>query len=74
MIKNSLNISLKFMNIITFVFYDHEPIKKLSKKEKCIIEKPWIDNYLRHLMRVRDVCFIKYCRAKKVTEKLKIHA
>ena len=25
-------------------------------------------------MRVRDACFIKYCRAKKATEKLKIHA
>ena len=25
-------------------------------------------------MRVRHACFIKYCRAKKVTEKLKIHA
>ena len=24
-------------------------------------------------MRVRHACFIKYCRAKKVTEKLKIH-
>ena len=25
-------------------------------------------------MRVRDVCFIKCCGAKKATEKLKIHA
>ena len=25
-------------------------------------------------MHVRDACFIKYCRAKKATEKLKIHA
>ena len=25
-------------------------------------------------MRVRDACFIKYCRAKKATEKLKNHA
>ena len=28
-------------------------------------------NYLGHLMRVRDDCFVKYCRAKK--EKLKIY-
>ena len=25
-------------------------------------------------MRFRDACFIKYCRAKKTTEKLKFHA
>ena len=29
---------------------------------------------MRHLMRVRDACFIKYYRAKKATEKLKILA
>ena len=37
-------------------------------------EIPRIDNYLRHLMRVRDACFIKYYRTKKATEKLKILA
>ena len=62
------------MIIITCVFYDHAPIKKLLKKEKSFIENPWIDNYLRHLIRLGDACFIKYGRAKKVTEKLKIHA
>ena len=64
----------KFLHILTCVFDDYAPIKKLSKKEKSLIDKPWIDNYLRHLMRVRDVCFIKCCGAKKATEKLKIHA
>ena len=62
------------MNIIPCVFYDHAPIKKLLKKEKSFVEKLWIDNYLRHLIRVGDACFIKYGRAKKVTAKLKIHA
>ena len=55
----------KFLHILTCVFDDHAPIKKLPKKEKSLIEKPWIDNYLRHLMRVRDPYSIKYCRAKK---------
>ena len=64
----------KFLHILTSIFNDHAPIKKLSKKEKSLIDKPWIDNYLRHLMAVRDACCIKYCRAKKATEKLKIHA
>ena len=65
----------KFLHIRICVFDDHAPpIKKISKKEKSLFDKPWIDNYLRHLMRVRDACFIKYCRAKKATEKLKIHA
>ena len=64
----------KFLHILTCVFDDHAPIKKSSKKEKPIIDKPWIDNNLRHLMRVRDACFVKYCRARKAAEKLKIHA
>ena len=65
----------KFLHILTCVFDDHAPIKKLSKKEKSLFDKPWIDNHLRHLMRVRYACFIKYCRAKKAREKkLKIHA
>ena len=63
----------KFLHILTCVFDDHARIKKLSKKEKSLIGKPWIDNYLRHLMRVRDACFIKYCRAKKATQRLEIH-
>ena len=63
----------KFLNILTSVFGDHAPIKKLLKKEKSLIDNQWFDNYLQHLMCLRDVCFIKYCRAKKLTEKLKIH-
>ena len=56
----------KFLHILTCVFDDHAPIKKLSDyHHKIIIDKPWNDNYLRHLMRLRDVYFIKYCRAKK---------
>ena len=62
----------KFLQILNCVF--DVPIKKLSKKEKLLIDKPWIDNHLRHLRRVRDACFIKYCRTKKAKEKLKIHA
>ena len=64
------------MHILTCVFDDHAPIKKLLKKNKKnpLIDKPWTDSYLRHLMRVRDAWFTKHCRAKKTTEKLKIHA
>ena len=65
----------KLLHILTCIFDDHAPIKKLSKKEKYLIGKPWIDNYLGHVMRVRDACFIKYCRAKKSNKKkIKIHA
>ena len=64
----------KFLHILTCVFDNHAPIKKLLKKEKFLIDKPWIDNYLQHLMCVRDACFVEYCRAKKTTEKIKIHA
>ena len=49
--------------------------QEIVEKEKSLFDKPWIDNHLRHLMRVRYACFIKYCRAKKAREKkLKIHA
>ena len=64
----------EFLNILTGVFNDHAPTKKLSKKEKFLIDKPWTGNYLRHLMHVKDACFIKYCRSKKATEKIRIHA
>ena len=64
----------KILHILTCIFDDHAPIKKLSKKEKCLLDKPWIDNYLRHLMRVKDAYFIKYCRAKNSNKKIKIHA
>ena len=64
----------KFLHICICVFDDHAPpIKKISKKEKSHFDKPWIDNYLRHLMCIRDACFIKYYRARKAIEKLKIH-
>ena len=63
----------KFFNTLTHIFDDHVPIKKISKKEKSLIDRPWIDNYLKHLMRVRDACFMKYCRTKKAIEKLKIY-
>ena len=36
----------KFLNILNSVFDDHAPIKKLSKKEKSLTDKPRIDNYL----------------------------
>ena len=42
--------------------------------EKSLIDKPWIHNHLRHLMRVRDACIIKQYGAKKAAEKLKFHA
>ena len=46
----------KFLHILTCVFDDHVLIKKLSKKVKSLIDKPWINNRLRNLIRVRDAC------------------
>ena len=61
----------KLLHILTYIFDDHALIKKLLKKDKFPIDKPWICNYLRQLMSVRDACFIKYCRAKKSNRKIK---
>ena len=49
----------EFFHIFTCVFDDHAPSKKLSKKEKSLIEKPWIDNYLRQLMSVKGCLLYK---------------
>ena len=40
----------KFLNIFTHYLDNHAPIKKLSRKEKSLNDKPWIDNYLGQLM------------------------
>ena len=57
--SHDMNICFeKFLHILTCIFDDHRPIKKLSKKEKSFIDKPRIDKHLRHLMHVRDACFI----------------
>ena len=57
--SHDMNICFgKFLHILTCIFDDHAPIKKLSKKEKSFIDKPRIDKHLRHLMHVRDACFI----------------
>ena len=64
----------KFLSILTCVFDDHASIKKLSKKEKSLIDKPWTNKYLQHLKPIWNAYFKKYCRAKKTTEKLKSQA
>lgn len=71
--KNRLkNFTEKFLKILSCVFEDHAPMKKWSKKRKSFIGKTWIDDYLRYLMGVGDTRFMRYCRAKTTTEKLKI--
>ena len=49
----------EFFHMFTCVFDDHAPSKKLPKKEKSLIEKPWIDNYLRQLMSVKGCLLYK---------------
>ena len=61
----------KFLHILTCVFDDHAPNKKSLKKEKLLIDKPCIDNYLQHLMRLGVASFVKYCRAKNIQRKTK---
>ena len=43
----------KILNILSCVFDDHAPIKKLLKKEKSLTDKPWTDKYLRHLKSIK---------------------
>ena len=32
----------KYLKILTYIFDDNAPIKKLSKKEKSLIDIPWL--------------------------------
>ena len=52
----------------------HQSRNYRKRRNLSLTNLPWIDNYLRYLMRARDACFIKYCRAKIATEKIKIQA
>ena len=53
-----------FFTILACVLDDNAPIKKFSKKEKSLIDKPWIDNYLWYLMRVRDTFLLNTAELK----------
>ena len=61
-----------FSNISIYTSDDHAPIKNLSKEGKPFLDNLWIGNYFRHFKGVRNTYFIKYCVAKRPTERFRI--
>ena len=75
-LKNS-----NYINQIFDIFYEtlteivdhHAPLAKVTKKERTLQSKPWINNEIKHLMWKRDKLFQKYCSCKNETQKKIIH-
>ena len=52
---------------------DHAPMKKLSKKEISLKQKPWLNKHIQHLMLKRDNLFHKFKNAKNIEKKENFH-
>ena len=62
-----------FLSIINKLLDEHAPLKKLSKREVPLKQKPWITKKIQRKMIERDKLFKKYCKSKKTIQKFEIH-
>ena len=62
-----------FLFIINKLLDKHAPLKKLSKREVALKQKPWITKKIQRKMVERDKLFKKYCKSKKTIQKFEIH-
>ena len=60
----------KFLSHLNQLIDEHCPKKKLTKKSLKLRNKPWINNQIQHMMRVRDRLFQQF----KQTESREIYA
>ena len=51
----------------------HAPLAKVTKKERTLQSKPWINKEIKHFMWKRDKLFRKFCAYKNETQKKLIH-
>ena len=49
----------RFLNDLTSLTKKHAPIKKRSRKEMKLKDKPWINNRIQKMMRIRDRVLLK---------------
>ena len=49
----------RFLNYLTSLTKKHAPIKKRSRKEMKLKDKPWINNRIQKMMRIRDRVLLK---------------
>ena len=62
-----------FYKTLSEIVDRHAPLTKVTKKERTLQSKPWINKEIKHLMRKRDKLFRKYCACKNEIQKKSIH-
>ena len=71
---NDINeISETFYKTLNEIVDRHAPLAKVTKKERTLQSKPWINKEIKHLMWKRDKLFRKFCAYKNETQKKLIH-
>ena len=58
-----------FYKTLSEIVDRHAPLTKVTKKERTLQSKPWINKEIKHLMWKRDKLFRKYCACKNETQK-----
>ena len=62
-----------FYKTLSEIVDRHGPLTRVTKKERTLPSKPWINKQIKHLMWKRDELFRKYCACKHETQKKLIH-
>ena len=62
-----------FLFIINKLLDEHAPLKKLSKREIALKQRPWITKKIKKKMIERGKLFKRYCKSKKTIQKFEIH-
>ena len=71
---NNLNDAFNsFYKTLTEILDHHAPLIKITKKERTLHLKPWINKEIQYLMYKRDKLFRKYYTCKDLIQKNIIH-
>ena len=62
----------RFLGELNSLTHKHAPIKKRSRKELKLVEKPWINSRLQKMMRIRDKILLKL-RKKPTDDNLNLY-
>ena len=72
--ENNINDAFNgFYKTLTEILDHHAPLIKITKKERTLHLKPWINKEIHYLMWKRDKLFRKYCACKDLIQKNIIH-
>ena len=69
-IKETFDI---FYKTLSEIVDRHPPLTKVTKKERTLQSKPWINKETKHLMWKRDKLFQKYCACINETQRKLIY-